>query len=451
MALAPRVSVKFLDTVVLPYADDIGPEIDHQTNEGWKKLTQQFPGIHIRPTFRFVSEADLKALVDRVAANNPDYHPPVFTTLFVVVCPTVAVVQHVANAIAAWPIVEFAVPQQAPSSPTGGLGGTGLNPAQGYEDPAPRGIDARCAWGVNGGDGVGQKIIDIELGWTLDHDDFAIHNPQLLFGTHEEPSRSHGTSVLGIICAANNASGLVGVAPNVNSVNVMSYSQGAGGDPALIPETIAQAVQRLDKGHVLLLEVELSFMPCEIDPQCLLAIELATAADITVVEAAGNGSQNLDTFVNAWGQQQFLRPLNGKRTRDSKAILVAGALPAVPHLKEPHSNFGSGIDCYAWAQNVSTSASANAGDRGSHTVPPEFSLTSAASAIVAGAALSVQGMVEAKFGDRLKPEPLRAVLSTIGTNSIDPIGVMPNLCEIAATLAVASSIPGIPTNVHIIT
>jgi len=451
MALASRISVKFHDHVALPYADDIGPEIDQQTNDGWKKLMQQFPGVRIRRTFRTISATDLKLRVNRVAANNPDYHPPEFLTLFVVVCPTVATVQNVASAIKAWSIVEFAVPQQTPTLPTGGLGGTGLNLSQGYEDPAPLGINARCAWGENGGDGAGQAIIDIELGWTLDHDDFAIHNPQLLFGTHEELSRSHGTSVLGVICAAKNASGLVGIAPNVNSVNVMSYSEGAGGDPALIPETIVQAVQRLDKGNVLLLEVELGFMPCEIDPQCLLAIELATAAYITVVEAAGNGTQNLDNFTNAWGQHQFLRPRPGTRTRDSKAILVAGALPAVPHVKEPLSNFGSGIDCYAWARDVMTSASASAGDKGSHTVPPEFSLTSAASAIIAGAALSVQGMVEAKFGDRLKPEPLRAVLSTIGTPSIDAIGVMPDLCAVVAKLASASSLPHVPTNLHIVT
>src|SRR2546426_7132254 len=150
MALAPRISVKFLDTVVLPYADDIGPEIDQQTNDGWKKLTQQFPGIRIRRTFRFISETELKMLVDRVAANNPAYRPPNFLTLFVVACPTTAIVQPVANAIAAWSIVEFAVPQQTPTSPTGSLGGTGLNVSQGYEDPAPRGIDARCAWGVAG-------------------------------------------------------------------------------------------------------------------------------------------------------------------------------------------------------------------------------------------------------------------------------------------------------------
>src|SRR5262245_9951313 len=244
MALTSRISVKFHDNVALPYADDIGSEIDHQTNDGWKNLTQQFPGVRIRRTFRTIGASDLKALVNRVAANNPDYHPPEFLTLFVVVCPTVTIVQHVATAIKAWSIVEFAVPQQTPSSPTGGLGGTGLNLSQGYEDPAPRGINARCAWGENGGDGAGQAIIDIELGWTLDHDDFAIHNPQLLFGTPEETSRSHGTSVLGVICAANNASGLVGIAPNVNSVNVMSYSEGAGGDAALIPGTIAEAVRR---------------------------------------------------------------------------------------------------------------------------------------------------------------------------------------------------------------
>src|SRR5262249_44571100 len=154
-------------------------------------------------------------------------------------------------------------------------------------------------WGVQGGDGDCQAIIDIELGWTLDHDDFKIHKPKCLFGVHEETSRSHGTSVLGILCASQNTSGLVGIAPNVTSVNCMSYSIGAGPDPSRIPETIVKAVQHLEPGNVILIEIQMGFRPCEIDPQCLLAIELATAAFMTVVEAAGNGSQNLDNFVNA--------------------------------------------------------------------------------------------------------------------------------------------------------
>src|SRR5438093_1696500 len=180
----PRISLKFRDTVTLPYADDIGPAIDQQTGGEWTKLTLQFPGIRIRRTFRFTSQDDVQKVVDRVVANNPSYHPPNFFTLFVVTCPTVPMAQDAAKALAAWPIVEYAVPQETASSPTSGLGGTGLNLAQGYEDNAPVGIGARCAWDVDGGDGRDQEIIDIEKGWSLDHLDFVTHHPKLLFGKH---------------------------------------------------------------------------------------------------------------------------------------------------------------------------------------------------------------------------------------------------------------------------
>ncbi|MDX1547282.1 MAG: hypothetical protein R3247_09860, partial [Rhodothermales bacterium] len=62
----------------------------------------------------------------------------------------------------------------------------------------------------------------------------------------------------------------------------------------------------------------------------------------------------------------------------------------------------------------------------------------AAAAIIAGAALSVQGMAEARLGRRLTPWQLRALLSdpVYGTGSaygesIDKIGVMPDLRSIA--------------------
>ncbi len=442
-----RVSVKFHDSVSLPYNDDIGSNIDGLTADGWKRLELQFPGVRIRRTFQVMAQDELVRLVKRVADRNPAYRPPNFLTLFIVDCRSESVVESVAEEIRTWAIVEFAVPIEQASAPTGGS--SGLNALQGYEDEAPKGVDARCAWTIDGGDGRGQAMIDIELGWTLDHDDFTVHNPQLLFGTAEELSRSHGTSVLGVICAANNQSGLTGIARGVASINCMSYSNGSGGDVALIPGAIDQAVQQLDAGNVLLLEVELGFKPCETDPQCLIAIELATAAHIVVVEAAGNGGQDLDNWTNAWGEQQLRRSLAGARVRDSKAIIVSGALPLVPHLREPLSNFGSGIDCYAWGTSVLSSCSVSAGDLSSHTIVPEFWGTSAASAIIAGVCLSVQGMFQAKTGGRMQPLTLRQTLTTIGTHSPDQIGVMPDLCKIGRAIQQMAAPPQPPTNVHI--
>jgi hypothetical protein len=46
---------------------------------------------------------------------------------------------------------------------------------QGYLDPAPKGIDARYAWGFTGGDGAGANIVDVEQGWNFNHEDLVGH------------------------------------------------------------------------------------------------------------------------------------------------------------------------------------------------------------------------------------------------------------------------------------
>jgi hypothetical protein len=60
-------------------------------------------------------------------------------------------------------------------------------------------------------------------------------------------------------------------------------------------------------------------------------------------------------------------------------------------------------------------------------------------------------MVEAATGVRLQPAILRTALQR-GTGSIDAIGIMPDLCAIAASLAgTVKTQPQAPTNLRIIT
>jgi serine protease len=454
-AQIPRVILKFHDSVMLPYEDGIGSAIDQRTGDSWRALEQRFPGVEIVRLYRAVSQDELTDTIRRAVANDSTYRPPNFFTFYVVRFPETVDAEEVASALRLWPSVELAYPEGVPSAPTGGAlnpGSYALNHLQGYEDPAPLGIDARCAWGIPGGDGFGQAVIDLEAGWTLNHDDFVVHHPQLLFGGLDPAQCSHGASVLGIICARENKAGTLGVAPNVDSVNVVSYVSAAGVPAAAnIPDAIAAATNHLDAGNVLVLEVELNFMPCEIDAACYATIRLATALGISVVEAAGNGAQNLDTWVDSAGHPTLFRDPNNSWFKDSLAIMVAAATSATPHRRSVVSNFGARIDCYAWGDSVMTSSSVNAGDLSSHTAPPEFSKTSAATAIIAGAALSVQGMAEAATGGRLPPTQLRQALG-LGTASADPIGIMPDLCAIAASLEEAvKTHPQAPTNLRIIT
>jgi hypothetical protein len=198
-------------------------------------------------------------------------------------------------------------------------------------------------------------------------------------------------------------------------------------------------------GDVLLLEAQTKIggagptLPVEVEQAEFDVIRLATAVGVIVVEAAGNGGRNLDTWADAAGAQ----PLNRASAafRDSGAIMVGAATSAYPHARRVGSNFGSRIDCYGWGENVDTTGD---GWMGTATTDytSSFHGTSSAVAIVAGAAVCVQGAAAAS-GFRYSPLQMRSVLANpvSGTPSAHPIstpygppadliGVMPNLRKI---------------------
>jgi subtilase family protein len=162
---------------------------------------------------------------------------------------------------------------------------------------------------------------------------------------------------------------------------------------------------------------------------------------IIVVESAGNGDlasragNDLDEFkVN--GKKIFNR--HSKDFKDSGAIIVGAATSTVPHERIHYSNYGNRIDCYAWGENVATTGGyPRSSGTAINMYTQNFSGTSAAAAIIAGVALSVQSICEANMNLRLSPAQMRILLSNhlYGTPSangkvIDKIGVMPDLKKI---------------------
>ncbi len=303
--------------------------------------------------------------------------------------------------------------------------------------PAPDGVDALFAWTQDGGDGAGQRLADIEGGWMVDHEDLVDHRPKILGGIIQSPI--HGTQVLGVICAVDNSLGFVGVAPRVASVLLVSQS----GQTGNVPDAIRLAVENLSPGDVLVLEVQLDTtprLPAEADPSIFDRVRAATARGIVVIAAGGNGACDLD-LQQAPGQTVFDR--GNPAFRDSGAILVGACevrqLPdrQVPRARHSSSNFGSRIDCYAWGDAVLTTDAYDITSRRRSVskYTNAFSQTSAATAIIAGAALSLQGMAERKTGRRLTPGRLRELFRTVGTPSADVtdrIGLMPDLKRIIA-------------------
>lgn len=302
---------------------------------------------------------------------------------------------------------------------------------QGYQDAAPDGIDAEFAWTLVGGDGAGMDWVDLEQGWTLNHEDLNAAGITIISGTNQAYF-GHGTAVLGEVAGVDNTLGIVGIAPAAGARVVSQYRPDGSYNTA---EAILSAVAVMAFGDVLLLEAQTTssaatgYVPVEVEQTAFDAIRLATALGVVVVEAGANGTEDLDAYTDPVLGQILNR--TSADFRDSGAIMVGASTSAVPHTPMSWTNFGTRIDCYAWGQNITTTGDGWAGNL-TTTYTSSFGGTSGASPIVTGAAVIVQAMVEAARGYRFGPRQLREILSdpangTASNAATDLIGSMPDL------------------------
>jgi hypothetical protein len=428
----PRVVVRFHDHVQLPYDRTATARVAALQPDEWGRLSQKFRGIALTPLFASKKAEELTRLAERARTIDRSYRPANLQAFFVIEVPAGASAEEIAAEVNAWPSVATAYVEPPPVEPPVTPADDPRNVNQGYLDPAPDGIDAEYAWGFPGGDGAGQALVDLEWGWTLNHEDLAAHGITIISGLNHSYF-FHGTGVLGEVAAVDNTVGCVGITPALSSVRCVGQWLTGGGYSTSQP--ILDAIAVMNFGDVLLLEAQASLwgyvrVPVEIEPAVFEAIRLATALGIVVVEAAGNGAVDLDTVIDPDGAQIFNRASPG--FRDSGAIIVGAGSSVSPHARLGFSCFGSRIDCYGWGENVDTLSTDGAGtaiDQYTTT----FNGTSSASPIVTGAALAVQGLAEDSLGARFAPWQLRSILSdpANGTPSANPaadlIGVMPNL------------------------
>lgn len=356
------------------------------------------------------------------------------------------------------PAVELVYFEPQFSEPTVPVGSNPCIGQQGYLDAAPKGIDARAAW-TAGFDGAGVTFIDLEQDWQWEHTDLT--GPPLnlsdasVKGLNPRDTKlytDHGTNVLGVVVAHDNGAFGIGIAPNPGLVELVAWNKGKWD----VANAILQATLR--DPEVLLLEVQTgppsdvsSHYPVEVTDACFDAIRLASGTGITVIEAAGNSDHDLDrgdwvSVVDLGIPGLRRNKLERGGDNDSGAVLVAAAKSAaIPHVRWRSvstsglgSNYGARIDCYAWGDSVATTGSDHTRG-GPNDWRTNFGATSAASAIVAGAAVLMHQMYRKTFLSRLSPPQARQLLSNpaIGTKCqylIDhtdfPIGVMPDLGKI---------------------
>ncbi|MBN8226062.1 S8 family serine peptidase [Corallococcus macrosporus] len=321
---------------------------------------------------------------------------------------------------------------------------------QGYLNAAPIGVDARYAWTLAGGNGAGIFFVDIEGDWRTTHEDMPPLFIQMGTPHTDLIWRNHGTAVLGEVVGTANGYGVTGIAHGATA-GVSSYLQGTAA-------AISNAAAAVEPGGVILIELHMlgpaDSTPCTCNQdQCNFiaveywqanydAIATATANGVTVVEAAGNGSVNLDEA--AYGGA-FNRNM-----RDSGAIVV-GASTATTRVPMCWTNFGSRVDVHGWGEGV---ASMGYGDLFSfgedQYYTSTFGGTSSAAPIVAGSALSLLGVASGRGVGSLDPRTLRGLLASTGTaQAADArnIGPLPNLRQALQALphftwSSAGSIPG---------
>jgi hypothetical protein len=374
----------------------------------------------------------INELIEKAHAMDPEAKLPDFSSWYQIITPKALNPEQLANDVRGWKGVETAYVMR-PVRPPVDASNDPLSYSQGYLNAQPYGIDARYAWLFAGGDGAGIGFVDMEQGWNLQHHDLAAAGITLMSGVNHG-FRPHGTSVLGEVLMVDNTIGGVGVAPSAKGRVVSQWRTPNSSSPNNA-DAIVSAIASMASGDVLLLEAQdldpagaKSFWPVEVADATYDAIVLATTLGVAVVEAAGNGKHNLDTYTNSSHKRIFDR--TSPDFRDSGAIMVAAGSKAYPHTPASTSNHGNRIDCYAWGDQIATTKTNDAGTS-NDVYRGDFSGTSGASAIVAGAALIVQGLAQARLKHRYSPKDLRQVLKTNGTPSnnpaIDGIGVMPNL------------------------
>lgn len=352
------------------------------------------------------------------------------------------------DALNALEIVELAQP--VPMPPPLPLPGN-FRPNQGYLNTSPHGIDAEFGWGDLDTRGEGVRIVDIEYSFNANHLDLP---PVTILGpTPQSPfsENHHGTAVLGQLGAIDNGWGVTGIAPHSQLHFAGAYTNSTWN----VAGAILASLPALSPGDIILIEQQWwgpnsDYVPVEWRISEYNAIVTAVGNGIVVVEAAGNGGENLDAPIFSqgnFGHWPFL-PEN-----DSGAIIVgAGAAPAAfggsqqDRSRLWFSCYGSRVNVQGWGERVWTtgygSAYSNEGANLFYTAT--FSGTSSASPIVAGACALLQSWHKQTFGVPLSPLELREALIATGAPQQGPaqhIGPRPNVAAAAAYLAPTPTCP----------
>jgi serine protease len=311
---------------------------------------------------------------------------------------------------------------------------------QGYLDAATGGIDAESyAWGIAGGTGANVRIVDLEYSWNLNHQDLPANITTLIPAnrTAVDPfnDNDHGTAVLGELVSLNNGWGTTGIAYDAEIfVAPVSWDNGYN-----LAAALTNAAASLSAGDILLIEQQtqgpnyidntsqFGLVPSEWQESVYNAIVIAVNNGIHVVEAAGNGSQDLDG--TEYGEDNGGHyPFNG--SKNSGAIIVgAGARPSgstTDRSRLSFSCYGARVNVQGWGEGVMTTGYGtfySEGPNNNLDYRSTFGGTSSASPIVTGAVALIGSIQEEINATVMTPAAMRTLL--INTGSPQQAGANP--------------------------
>lgn len=279
-------------------------------------------------------------------------------------------------------------------------GGVGLNAVQSTLGVAGKGI----------------RIADIEYNWNLNHEDIGLPISTIidtapLYDPFPQDQSNHGTAVLGMLKGRKNAYGIDGFSPKAQIYLAPAMTQTYGYNVARAINLVAASLR---EGDVMLIEQQTyvcngsNYGPIEWILPIFDAISLATAKGIVVIEPAGNGNQNLDD-VSCEGRFDL-------SVRDSGALMI-GAGHSSQHSRLSYSSYGLRVNLQGWGNSVASTGYGTLYDPGDilRRYTQYFNGTSSASAMVAGALTSLQGMAQGVGFKPLKPDCLNELVALTGS------------------------------------
>ncbi len=279
-------------------------------------------------------------------------------------------------------------------------------------------LDLPSAWQLSQGAGVTVAVVD--TGAKLDHPDLApniwtnfaeipgngvdddhngyvddVHGVDLTTTSARQDlsdGHGHGTHVAGIIAAARNGRGVVGVAPKARLMIVKVMNAKGEGTTGAVAEGIRYAAANGAR------VINVSIQGNDPDPRMNDAIAAAAAANALVVVAAGNSSRDIDS-----------QPSYPAAIPAPNLVAVAATSPDTGKALNSASNFGR-LDVQLAAPGENILSTANTGGY------VYLTGTSMAAPMVSGVAALV-----AALNPNLSAQDLRAVLLQNATRSRLPI------------------------------